>query len=583
MSARHGERQMMPGRRRVAAMLGAALVGGVLLAASPSGAAAPRFVSKSLSFRSSDGTMLHASVGGFGSLRPRPVIVEDSPYSPDVSSLTWLGTSYNYVELQWRGTGLSDGALSTTGPADQHDLSSFLGWACRQPWSNGRLGYYGFSASAIVAYNTMHLPMPCVKAASLMAGSVDLYRDLLDIGGIPNLAAGAFVETAIGAPTLAASGQRLENDPMSGPTTLLGYPQAAVDVLGNPNEDSFWRNRTFRGDRDRIPILADTSFYDVEPRGPFLAFNATKKYGTHLLVYGAHDGHPAGTPGPFPQYRNWFDHYLLGKPLSPANRPEVSLYASKGSREEFLADHVVHLTGTTWPLRGTQWKPLYLSTAKSGTVTSVNDGTLSAHAPSRPSTQSYPFVPSDAMETDPHTIGVVAGDGIDQAARLLPALTDLQLSAPTSLTYTTGPLKHALTAVGPGAVDLSLSSTATATDIYVVVADVRPDGTAFPVATGALRTSYPLVDRSKSVIDEHGRVVDPYNRFGAPNHAAPGTVRRYQVELLPIGNQFAAGDRIRLYVLGTPVDQLASPPGLNTVHVGGAAPSRLLLPTVEGT
>jgi predicted acyl esterase len=568
-------------RRGTAVGLLAAAASFLTVGAAPSHAStAPPFVSKSLSFRSTDGTILHATVGGFGSLRPRPVIVEDSPYSPAVSTLSWLGQAYNYVELQWRGTGLSAGALSTTGPPDQRDLSAFLGWACRQSWSNGALGYYGFSASAIVAYNTMHLHLPCVKAAALMAGSVDLYRDLLDIGGIPNLAAGAFVETAIGEPTLVNGPQRLRTEPGTTVPTLAGYPQAALDVLGNPTEDRFWRQRTFRGDRDRIPILADTSFYDVEPRGPFLAFNATKRYGSHLLVYGAHDGHPAGTPGPFPQYRNWFDHYLLGRPLSAANRPKVGLYASNGSREQFLANHVTHLTGDSWPLRGTRWTPLYLSGAKSGSVGSLNDGVLSASRPSSVATQSYPFIPSDALETDVHTIAVVAGTGLDQAARYLPALTDLQLAAPTSLTYTTAPLTRAVTAVGPAAADLWLSSTAPATDIYLVVADVRPDGTAYPVGTGALRTAYPHVVRSRSVVDARGRTVDPYNVFAARDVARLGAMRRYQVEILPIGNRFTKGDRIRLYVVGTPVDQLASPPGLNTVRTGGVAASRLLLPTV---
>ncbi|HVT21547.1 MAG TPA: CocE/NonD family hydrolase, partial [Mycobacteriales bacterium] len=539
------------------------------------------FVQKALSFRAPDGTVLHASVGGFGSLEPRPVIVEDSPYSPDVSTLSWLGASYNYVELQWRGTGLSSGRLSTTGPADQHDLSAFLGWACRQQWSSGELGYYGFSASAIVAYNTMHLPMPCVKAAALMAGSVDLYRDLLDIGGIPNLAAGAYVEAAIGAPTLLASGQRLQDgDPVSNLTTLAGYPQASLDVLGNPTENRFWRQRTFRGDRDRIPILADTSFYDVEPRGPFRAFNATKRYGSHLLVYGAHDGHPAGTPGPFPQYRNWFDHYLLGKPLSAANRPRVSLYASNGSREAFLANRVTHLTGHSWPLPGTRWTPWYLDATRSDSVGSINDGSLVRRRPSTSTTQPYPFLPSVPTETDVHTIATVAGLGIDQAAQVLPFVTNLALSAPTSLTFTTRPLKHPLTAVGPGAVDVWLSATAPATDLYVVVADVRPDGDAYPVATGALRTSYPIVERARSLLDRRGRIVDPYNNFTVRQSAPIGTMRRYQVELLPIGNRFAAGDRIRLYFVGTPFDQLPSPPGVNTVRLGGVAASRLLLPSI---
>src|SRR3546814_16200474 len=66
-------------------------------------------------------------------------------------------------------------------------------WACQQPWSNGHIGLYGFSASAIAVYNTMHLPLPCVAAAAPLAGTNALYRDLLYPGGGMNLLPGAVV------------------------------------------------------------------------------------------------------------------------------------------------------------------------------------------------------------------------------------------------------------------------------------------------------------------------------------------------------------------------------------------------------
>lgn len=539
----------------------------------------PARVTQSLSFTSGDGTVLHATVSGSGQLTPRPVIVEDSPYAPDVSALNWVGPSYNTVELQWRGTGLSGGSLDATGPLDQGDLSAFLGWACSQPWSNGTIGLYGFSASAIVVYNAMHLPLPCVKATSLMAGTVDLYRDLLYMGGIANLVPAAAVAAGIGAPALADGPTRAFQEPATIPAAVLGFVTTPAAVLSNQTEDAYWQERTFQGDRDQIPILADTSFYDVEPRGPFLAYEATRQFGSHLLVFGAHDGFPAGTPGPFPQYANWFDHYLLGQPLSVANQPAVSAYLSNGSREQFLADNVTHLTGTAWPLPGTQWTPLYLSSARSGSASSLNDGSLSLNPQSTKSSQLYPFVPSEATETDLHTIGVVASDGLDQAATLLPALTDMELAEPTALTYTTPPLQNAISAVGPGSLDVFASSLTPVTDLYAVIADVGPDGTAHPVATGELRTAYPNIVTSRSTVDSSGNVVDPYNDFSAQSPAFPLATREYHMEIPPIGNQFGPGHRIRLYVLGTPFDQLPSLPGVNSVTVGGITGSRLLLPT----
>lgn len=560
----------------VGVLLSVALIATGGPTALPSASSTPSLVTQSLKFAASDGTVLQASVAGFGNLDPRPLIVEDSPYAPDVSTLSWVGTQFNLVELQWRGTGLSGGSLDAAGTQDQTDLSQFLGWACTQPWSNGSIGLYGFSASAIVVYNAMHLALPCVKAAALMAGSTDLYSDLLNIGGIPNIAAGLFVEAAIGAQTLANGFTRLSQEPSTIPAAALGYVSSGLQVVSNPTDDAFWQERSFHGDLSQIPILADTSFYDVEPAGPFAAFNATKQFGSHLLVYGAHDGFPAGLPGPFPQYQNWFAHYLVGEPLSSDNQPVVSAYLSNGSRAQFLAGNVTHLTGTTWPLDGTNWTDLYLSGAHDSSVTSLNNGSLSTQLAGA-ATQLYPFVPSEPTETDLHNTSVVDTE-LDSIGQALPELNDMALSNFTSLTYTSPPLTQPFTMVGPGALDIKLSSLEPATDIYAVVADVAPDGTAYPIATGALRTSFPNILPSCSLTDAQGDVVDPCNDYSKMSSAAPTTPKTYQVELLPMGNVFAAGSRIRLYVLGTPLDQVPSPPGVNSVTLGGAHGSRLILP-----
>ncbi len=566
-------------RHRVATLCAVIASAGLVGLAGPAGAA-PAMVTKTLSFTTKDGTVLSASIEGAAPLVPRPLIVEDSPYAPAVSTLSWVGTSYNFIELQWRGTGLSGGSLDSTGIEDQSDLSQFLGWACDQPWSNGNIGLYGFSASAIVVYNAMHLTLPCVRTAALMAGTVDLYRDLLTIGGISNVVPGLVVETSIGEPAFEDAPARLQTEPSTLATALAGFITTPLDVFLNATEDAFWQERTFKGDLDRIPVLADTGFYDVEERGPFMAYNATKQYGSHLLVYGAHDGNPAGLPGPFPQYENWFNHYLLGQPLSAPNQPPVSLYLSNGSREQFLAGNVTHLTGTTWPLPGTVWTRLYLSSAVSGSAHSLNDGSLSLTPQRSQSAQNYLFAASELTETDVHTTSTVAADGIDQAAIAFPFLTDMQLTEPTSLTYTTPVLKGAVDATGPVGLDVTMSSTAPETDLYAVIADVKPNGTAYPVATGQLRTSFPDIIKPFTLFDAQGDIVDPFTNYSTQDPPAIGLSRENHVEILPIGNRFAAGDRIRLYLVGTPIDQLPSPPGLNTLFLGGITASRLIFPTV---
>jgi len=127
----------------------------------------------------------------------------------------------------------------------------------------------------------------------------------------------------------------------------------------------------------------------------------------------------------------------------------------------------------------------------------------------------------------------VAGDGLDQAASYFPQLTDMDLSGPTSLTYTTPPLQQPVNTVGPVGFDLYAASSQPFTDLVAVIADVWPDGTAYPVTTGWLRTLYPDVDPAQSMTDPAGEIVDPYNEFGSFDPALPGTTREYHIEILP--------------------------------------------------
>jgi len=136
-------------------------------------------VTEDVRFTTSDGVSLLVKVGGEGSLETaRPVIVEFSPYRPDCCA-AYGGADYNYLQVHIRGTGDSDGRFDSLGERTQEDVVEVLDWACHQPWSNGHLGIFGFSASAITIYNSLHFELRCVEAAVLWSGTHELYRDLL--------------------------------------------------------------------------------------------------------------------------------------------------------------------------------------------------------------------------------------------------------------------------------------------------------------------------------------------------------------------------------------------------------------------
>src|SRR3954454_15257179 len=162
---------------------------GLLLALSACAPARAADATKDVRFTASDGVSLQTTVTGTAPLASRPVIVEFSPYGRSSGSFT-PGPRYNFLLVQIRGTGDSDGRFDALGDRTQADVAEVLRWACHQSWSNGRLALNGFSASAITIYNSLHRRLPCFKAAVLKSGTFELYRDLIWPGGIHNLAVG---------------------------------------------------------------------------------------------------------------------------------------------------------------------------------------------------------------------------------------------------------------------------------------------------------------------------------------------------------------------------------------------------------
>src|SRR2546423_2984676 len=155
----------------------AGVVGGLVLlfAAAPARAAE---VSRNIRFTASDGVSLQTTVTGADPLTARPVIVEFSPYGRD-SGTYRPGPAYNFLLVQIRGTGDSDGRFDALGDRTQADVVEVLRWACHQPWSDGRLALNGFSASAIMVYHSLRRALPCARSADLKCATFELYRDLL--------------------------------------------------------------------------------------------------------------------------------------------------------------------------------------------------------------------------------------------------------------------------------------------------------------------------------------------------------------------------------------------------------------------
>lgn len=527
-------------------------------------------------FTTSDGIQLQTTLTSTGPVEAKPTVVEFSPYGNNSQTLE-VGPDYNYLLVQIRGTGGSDGSFDALGPKSQSDVVEVLEWACAQPFSDGRLALNGFSASAIVLYNSWHQELPCVKAAILKSGTHELYRDLLVPGGLMNLVPGAGVIALIGAPALLQGIERLQRNPGSSLDVIGGLFTSGVNAgLAHPSIDAWWAERGWRGDANDIPVLMINGFYDVESRGAFQGYQALKADGAHLVMEGGHDGVPAGTDGGAAEAAAWLDHFVRGEANGVESQPRVSITLAKGDRPSYLKGEHVTVQGADWPLPGTEWTELAFAPGRS----------LALTPPTTRGTASYVTVPSLPTMTDVPNIALIDAGAAGAFSGALPLLSQTTLASidgVTGLTYTTGALDADVDLAGPVALDVNLSTTTPGSGIWAVLSDVAPDGTSSPLTVGRLNTSYPGVVPGRSRTDGQGRIVQPYGDYSHPSPATPLQFRRYQVELWPVGNRFEEGHRIRIQVVGT---SLASPlalPAIHNLRIGGADGARLRVPVLPGS
>jgi predicted acyl esterase len=222
--------------------------------------------------------------------------------------------------------------------------------------------------------------------------------------------------------------------------------------------------------------------------------------------------------------------------------------------------------GATWELGYRAWPPravravrYYLGPA----------GALAAKPPRR-GTARYVADPGARPKQS------LPGNGDQEAWKAQPPYDWAPLAAGKGVGFTSAPLGRDVVIGGPSSLDVYLKSSARDTDLQVTLSEVRPDGAETYVQNGWLRASHRKLYAARST------ALDPVPR-NLKRDAAPLPRRRYALVRVPIyavGHAFRAGSRIRvtLEAAGT----LDHGRTHNTIALGGARASRLVLPVLGG-
>jgi predicted acyl esterase len=513
---------------------------------------------------------------------PFPTLFAASPYRYDnddvpptmvffwheVGPIRWyVERGYAYVHLDVRGSGRSEGEYGFFNRRERRDLYETIEWIAEQSWSNGKIGgigqsYYSAAQWCMAAERPPHLT--CIAPYD---GHMDFYRGWIYPGGIQGYFAQVWWNGSV----------RIANKFPANGVQPRDVPYDLVhDIMEHPLIDAFWEGRSLDKQLAEVTIPVYSIGVWVK-RDLHLAGNIR---GYHL-VKGPKKLMMSGVPT-LPQalaefastefhqktLAPFYDHYLKGADTD---------YQTRAPVEYFLNGANIVRNDTEWPPASVREHSLYLKSGPSGTVTSLNDGSLAASQEKGESSTSYSY-------PDPQwAIGSVAltRRGPDPVRRVV--------------TYTSSPLKTDLTLAGAPIIVLHLSTTRTDANVIAKLsvqqpqsdedrrADINP--TATVLAKGWLRASQRALDPSQSLRGE------PYLAHKDRAPLVPGTVYELVIEMTHMAYRFAAGTRIRLElccsdstVTDLQFNHIFTPDmvGTDTFHHDTMRPSRLILPVLEG-
>ena len=562
--------------------------------------------------RMSDGVVLRANVWlPAPSTKRYPTILTATGYNKDTTNPTGKACTgsggiatadtsltnkgYAVMLLDDRGTGASQGKWDSWGARTQLDYQEVLDWIQRQSWSNRSVAttggsYMGITSFLIAEADAARVKQHKRRAVKAIWADVpmsDAYRDVTFHGGAVD---SGFIPLWLGLTTGLSDipPSTTASDPTGSAPTYLdhlrnGWDFAAQKILETTQgqwsayDGPFYRLRS-PGDRAgqiRVPVVITGGWWDIFQRGePRLYEQLTKLNGTTKKIFmSAHYHTTSGPAMPDPNLKQkWFDHWLKGARNGVQKTPSVNFYPINGTHWEHYP---------TWPAPGMRYRPIYLTSEKSGSATSINDGSLSFGKPTQGSGDSAPLLPASSpcsRMTAQWTAGAAQG----------PCETDNRTWEASSLTYTSAPLARNTKLTGPIVANLWAELTSKDATLVGVLSEVAPSGDSNQVTAGFLLASQRAIDQRKSNYGPHHVLIRPWHPFTQQSQkpVTPNDPALYRIEIYPTDAILKKGDRLRLTIgtANTPGTSAPLPDVLNEaggeirVLNGGPYASNVLLP-----
>jgi len=442
----------------------------------------------------------------------------------------WVPRGFALVVADIPGTWYATGPASYVSPEEAEDFFDLIEWAGVQPWSNGNVGLSGVSYLTVAQWRVAALHPPHLTAINPWEGWSDTYREVARHGGIPETSFWPYIWERWGAST--GEIEDLERE-----------------TREHPLFDDFWASKAAPLEEITVPAFVVASWTDqgLHTRGTFEGFRRISSPQKWLYAHGGKKWAEYYRPELVERQLAFFDRFLRGVDNDVDAWPRVQVEV----RERYGEGRFVE--STDWPLPEVEYRELHLDAAT---------GSLSPEPVATESAATY------------HGLG----DPF-QASRVV---FEHRFAEDTDVV---GHARAVLWVEAPEATDM---------DVFVglfkrdAAGEIVPfayyaqfeDG---PVALGWIRASHRELDPERST--EYLPVLA--HRRELP--LEPGAPTRLDVEILPSGTRFGAGESLVLVVQGHDIKHYPKPlvyarhetdinRGPQILRTGGRFDAKLVIP-----
>ncbi len=486
---------------------------------------------------------------------------------------------YLVATVDVRGGGASFG--NWTGifnPDETQDAYDIMEWFAGQEWCDGNLGMFGGSYLGGTQFMAAATESPHLRAIFPFVALCDQY-DVVWTGGIfrddlthtwSELTKMLDRSSAV----LPVDGLEGESDKKEALAQHEANLEFESHVRAMPFRDSEHPSG-FTGyeigspvtyleeiEESDVAIYHQAGWFDTFPKDAAIMYRSLEN--PQKMVIGPWFHTEAGGVDWSAEFRRWFDYWLKGVENGVMDEDPIHYYTMGAPRgQEWRST-------PQWPLAEERRVDYFFGAGPSGSVKSINDGTLQR-------------TPSSSEDSDRYVVDYECSSG--QVSRWntavgaggpSPRYQDQRANDQRSLTYTSPVLEADLEVTGHPVARLWVSSDHDDGDFFVYLQEVTPDGASTYVTEGCLRASHRALQERAGL---------PFHRsYASDVQPMDGKPVELVIDLQPTSNLFDRGHRIRVTVAcadhensDTPVFE---PLPVVQLHRAPQMASRIELPTI---